>query len=258
MIRVKNLSFGVHAVLSDLPPLLLVQGLLSSRNHWLPNTDALRSRFRLVIAELPGHGRPATCRGPECLHPDALADELDKARQILSIDRWFVCGQSFAAGITLRHTIRHPEAVIARVWTNGNRVLAADPDASDLEQFEARSRALEVDGVEALRRERFHPRHGINFPPQLREQLSRDADGCDLATIAALIRHCLPHANAQRYWQNQHAKPVDQWPAREEIPADAPIGPAAAAVFGSGRSRGRARDQHRTGRWVQPSADQLL
>lgn len=57
MIRVKNLSFGVHAVLSDLPPLLLVQGLLSSRNHWLPNTDALRSRFRLVIAELPGHGR---------------------------------------------------------------------------------------------------------------------------------------------------------------------------------------------------------
>lgn len=50
--------------------------------------------------------------------------------------------------MTLRHAIRHPDAVIAQVWGSGNRVLAPDPEPSNLEQFEARSQALEVDGVE--------------------------------------------------------------------------------------------------------------
>lgn len=127
MMRVKGLTLNVRADMSSLPPLLLAHGLLSSRNHWELNKNALRERYRLIFVELPGHGEAAACTDPARLHPNALADELDIARQILGIKRWHICGQSFASGITLRHALRHPNAVAAQIWTNGNRVLAEAP-----------------------------------------------------------------------------------------------------------------------------------
>jgi len=192
MIRVKGQALDVRADLDDRPALLLVHGLLSSRNHWLLNQETLRKKYRLVFVELPGHGRAAPCTDHVRLHPDALADELDRARQILGIRRWHICGQSFAAGVTLRHALRHPNAVAAQIWTNGNRVLSEPPDPAEIVRIEARTRALETEGREALRREQFHPLFGRRFPPNIRERLVADADGSDLVTIAALLRHTLP------------------------------------------------------------------
>lgn len=192
MLKIKNLTFGLRADLSDKPPLLLVHGLLSSRNHWTLNLAGLRQHFRLVIAELPGHGQAPACTGVGALHPDALADELDKARRFLGIPRWYVCGQSFAAGITLRLALRHPETVAAQVWTNGNRVLGPAADAASQAKDAARANRIAEGGVPALRQEPFHPCHGAAFPADIRAQLSADADGCDLPTISALMRHTLP------------------------------------------------------------------
>ncbi len=192
MLKIKNLTFGLRADLSDKPPLLLVHGLLSSRNHWTLNLAGLRQQFRLVIAELPGHGQAPACSDAGALHPEALADELDKARRILGIPRWYVCGQSFAAGITLRLALRRPETVAAQVWTNGNRVLAPAPDAASRANDLARAQGIEEGGQPALRLLPFHPQRGGAFPADIRAQLSADADGCDLPTIGALMRHTLP------------------------------------------------------------------
>lgn len=192
MMRVKGLTLDVRADLNDRPALLLMHGLLSSRHQWLLNQETLRSKYRLVLVELPGHGQAAPCTDLARLQPDALADDLDRARQILGIRRWHICGQSFAAGITLRHALRHPEAVAAQIWTNSNRVLSELPDATGVASIEARSRAIEKEGREALRREPFHPLFGRRFPADIRERLVADADGSDLGTIAALLRHTLP------------------------------------------------------------------
>ncbi|RWR28041.1 alpha/beta fold hydrolase [Sinirhodobacter populi] len=193
MIRVKGLPLGIRADMPGLPPLLLLHGLLSSRNGWLPNLAALRSRYRLILAELPGHGDAPPCTDPAQLHPDALVAALEEARQRLQIPRWHLCGLSFGAGITLRYALCHPHSVMAQVWTNGNRVLAPPPDAALLAQDEARCVRLAAEGVAALRAEGFHPRHGRRFPPALRDRLSAEADGCDIPTVIGLIRHCLPY-----------------------------------------------------------------
>lgn len=191
MIRVKGLTINIRADMTDLPPLLVVHGLLSSRNHWLLNQNDLRKKYRLVIAELPGHGQAPCCEDAGQLAPDTLADELDKARQILNIKRWHICGASFGSGLTLRHAVRHPHAVGAQIWTNANRVLSDSSDTNVLDQIDKRCRAIQTNGISALRNEMFHPRHGIRFPENIRNQLVSDADSCDLTTIVALMRHTL-------------------------------------------------------------------
>jgi len=173
-------------------PLLLMHGLLSSRHGWQLNIEALRDHFRLVFAELPGHGEAAGCTEPARLHPDALVAALEEARQRLQIARWHLCGLSFGAGLTLRYALRHPGAVLSQIWTNGNRALTDPPDAALLAADEARCQRLAAQGVDALRQESFHPRHGRRFPPELRDRLSADADGVDIPSVIALTRHCLP------------------------------------------------------------------
>lgn len=192
LIKLKGLTFGIRVDPPGKPPLLLMHGLLSSRNHWLLNLAALRSRFRLIVAELPGHGETPGCIDPARLHPDALVEELDVARERLGITQWFMCGQSFGAGITLRYALRHPHAVAAQIWTNGNRVLNEKPGPEMLAEDDARCSRLGAGGVEALRRETFHPCHGRRFEPAIRDLLSREADACDISTVIGIIRHCLP------------------------------------------------------------------
>src|SRR5690606_3771739 len=85
------------------PALLLMHGFMSSRNHWRLNEPALRSRYRLVIAELPGHGNTPPCTDPARISPDALSECIEQARRALNISRWHVCGQSFGAGLVLRY-----------------------------------------------------------------------------------------------------------------------------------------------------------
>lgn len=177
-----------------LPPLLLLHGFLSSRNHWLPNLPALRRQhYRIVLAELPGHGETRGCTDAAALHPDALADALDAGRQALGIDRWSICGQSFGAAVTLRHALRHPASVSAQVWTNGNRVIAQPWDDAARAAHQARRDRLASEGREALARERFHPRFAHRFPEDIRTLLAEDADNCDIDTLVAIMDHATPH-----------------------------------------------------------------
>lgn len=192
MIRVKGLPLGVRSDMPGRPALLLLHGLLASSNAWLPNVAALRGRYRLVFAELPGHGTTPGCADPARLHPETLVDALDEARRRLAIRRWHLCGLSFGAGLTLRYALRHPEAVGAQIWTNGNRALAEPADAAARARDAARADRFAVLGVDGLRAEPYHSRHGRRFPADLRDRLAADADSCDLPTVAGLLRHCLP------------------------------------------------------------------
>lgn len=176
-----------------LPPLLLLHGFLSSRHHWLTNLPSLRAHYRIVLAELPGHGETRGCTDAKALHPDALADALDAGRRALGIESWNICGQSFGAAITLRHALRHPESVRAQVWTNGNRAVAASWDDAAHEAHKARRDRLASEGKAALARERFHPRFARRFPEDIRIVLTEDADNCDIDTLVAIMDHATPH-----------------------------------------------------------------
>lgn len=172
------------------PPLLLVHGFLSSRNHWQLN--GLSDAFRCIRVDLPGHGRSPAPDDPALYHPDALVGALEAVRRDLGIDRWFICGQSFGAGLTLRYALSHPDRVTAQCFTNANAALreAWTPDL--LAAHESRIASVAQGGHAALRRFPYHPAHARRFPAAIRATLAADADGCDITGILHLMRHAMP------------------------------------------------------------------
>ncbi|WP_244630340.1 alpha/beta fold hydrolase [Nitratireductor aestuarii] len=178
------------------PPLLLMHGMLSSRNHWRLNEAALRSRYRLIIAELPGHGetRPSE---PYDVRPDALVEAIEQARITLDIPRWHICGQSFGAGLVLRYALKYPEYVGALVWTNANRLLADPLTPDQLAVLHARADKVDQLGLEGIRSDRVYPGNARYFPAEIREILKHDADGSDYSIVADIIRHALGHVTVR-------------------------------------------------------------
>lgn len=173
------------------PVLLMVHGLMSSRNHWHDNLDRLRQRFRLLRVDLPGHGLSPGAP-PALLHPDRLVEALERLRADLGLQRLALCGQSFGAGLTLRYTLRFPERVIGHVFTNATAALG-EPDPQGItRRLAPRIAALRDRGATALQDEPVHPRNAIRFGVALRARLVRDADRIDPATYADLLQHGLP------------------------------------------------------------------
>lgn len=170
------------------PPLLLVHGFLSSRRHWDANTG-LGAQFRRIRVDLPGHGATPRCARPGDYHPDILCQALERLRVELGIARWFICGQSFGATLTLRHALAHPERVIAQVFSNANGALreAWTPELAG--PHAERIARLRREGRAGLRHLPFHPAHARRFPPDMHARLSAEADRCDPAGVLALLEH---------------------------------------------------------------------
>lgn len=184
----------------DAPPLLLVHGFLSSHRHWDLNTQ-LQQRFRRVRVDLPGHGeaKGGEARGPvgPDLSPERLVAGLDGLRERLGFERWFVCGQSFGAGLTLRYALDHPDRVVAQGFTNANGAFRGPWPAERRDEHGRAMRAIETDGVAGLRTLSFHPAHAKRFPGPIRERLAADADAVDRATILTLMREATPHLSVR-------------------------------------------------------------
>ncbi len=185
------------------PALLLVHGLLSSRNHWQLNVN-LSKAFRVVRIDLPAHGlSPSPDRDVDAT-PEALVLSIEAVREQLQIHRWFICGQSFGAALTLRYALTFPDRVIAHVFTNANGALRETWDVSqqrqNLKQIEEILREKHV----ALRRMAYHPCHAKRFPPHIKDVLSRDADGCDADGIAMLLSQATPHLSVRERLGDLH------------------------------------------------------
>lgn len=174
------------------PWLLLVHGMLSNARHWLPNIDRLGRSFNLVRVDLPGHGRSQTPDDPATMTADSLIERLDQIRDKLGVHRWYLCGQSFGAGLTLGYARRYPDRVIAQCFTNARVVLRDNLDPAEKKAREARLQQLRQGGIQALRTEPFHPRFARRFPPGIRQALSEDADRIDLPIYCQILAHVMP------------------------------------------------------------------
>ncbi|MBN2062412.1 MAG: alpha/beta hydrolase [Deltaproteobacteria bacterium] len=117
-----SLYYEVHG--DSGPCLLLVHGLLSSRAQWLPNLEALTEFCRPVVVELFGHGRSPSPETPESYTPENYTIEFDRIRDEIGAERWFVCGQSLGATLTLLYSIMYPESVFAQAFTNSRSALS--------------------------------------------------------------------------------------------------------------------------------------
>jgi pimeloyl-ACP methyl ester carboxylesterase len=178
------------------PPLLLVHGLLSSRNHWLPNRR-LSETFRVIRIDLPAHGLSPAPKDTSGATPEALVEAVEAVRERLHIDRWHVCGQSFGAAVTLRYALTFPDRVLAQVFTNANGALRKAWEPSQERRNRVQIDDIRREGHAAMRRLAYHPCHAKRFPQELRETLSQDADATDVNGIALLLQAATPRLSVR-------------------------------------------------------------
>jgi pimeloyl-ACP methyl ester carboxylesterase len=155
------------------PALLLLHGFMSSNLQWEPNRAALRQRFRLVAVDLWGHGASPSPRDPSRYSVDAYLAEFEALRRRLGIDGWFVCGQSFGAGIAIRYALAQPQVVRGLIITNSRSAL--NDVASEARSGGGPERWEALD----LRTLPYHPCHAKRFPAELQDRMAAAADRID-------------------------------------------------------------------------------
>lgn len=180
------------------PYLVLVHGYLSSRAQWLLNLEALSRVARPVVIELLGHGRSPTPQPPGPYLPDSYVEQLEALRRALGAERWFLCGQSLGAGLTLRYALAYPERVLAQVFTNSTSALAPEGwDRSIRPVMEREAERLLRDGRRALRDHFLSPLRASRFPREAKEALVRDLSLHDPAGIAYTGLYTVPRVSVR-------------------------------------------------------------
>ncbi|MEM7189993.1 MAG: alpha/beta fold hydrolase, partial [Pseudomonadota bacterium] len=173
--------------------LVLLHGFLSSRAQWAANLGRLSEFCRPVTVELLGHGRSASPSDPAAYSPTAYVDSLEQIRAEIGADRWFLCGQSFGAGLTLRYALTHPERVIGQAFTNSVSGLA--PPVIDAERRDAMLKLLRSD--QPLTELRYHPIHGKRLHPVAKAAMIEDADLLNRRGLEMSTRHTIPHLSVR-------------------------------------------------------------
>jgi len=191
-----QLHFEVHD--GEGPYLLLVHGFLMSRAQWQPNLAALSQVCRPVVVELWGHGHSPAPEDPNLYHPDAYVAAFEDIRGSLGTERWWLCGYSLGAGLTIRYALTHAPRVAGHVFTNSTSAFA-DADQVDQWQRGAADAAekIEAGGIEAIERMPVHPRHAKRLPPDLYAALMLDAALLNPRGIANTLRYTNPNATVR-------------------------------------------------------------
>lgn len=180
----------------DGPYLMMLHGMLSSKAQWLLNVEALSEFCRPVLVELLAHGRSASPAEAEHYHPDAYVRAFEAIREGVGCERWYICGQSFGASLTLRYALAHPERVIAQVFTNSSSALAdAETVAMYRENSESRAKGVEEGGHEYLADMPIFPAKARRLPEEARDALVEDASLLNPAGLAMTFRHSSPYVS---------------------------------------------------------------
>jgi pimeloyl-ACP methyl ester carboxylesterase len=186
------------------PYLLLVHGMLSSRSQWRLNLAALAEFCRPVVVELWGHGRSPAPEANQSYHPDGYVAAFEALRRSLGAERWWICGQSFGAALTLRYALDHPDRIAGQIFTNSSSALAdADTVAQRMASIEEWIPAMAGDDWR-LERLPIHPVHAKRLPQAVHQEMLADCELLDTAGVARTFHFTQPHLSVrQRIHENQ-------------------------------------------------------
>lgn len=181
-----RLHYDVHP--GQGPWLLLLHGFLSSRAQWADNLEGLGRFCRPVTAELWGHGRSLSPTDPAAYSIEGYNAQFETLRAELGARRWFVCGQSFAAGLALRYGLSHPDALSGLIVTNSVSAFT-QPSEDPAPRAQASADAIEAGGHDALRALPQYPRPGPRLSDRVNEGLTADAALLSPAGVANGLRY---------------------------------------------------------------------
>ena len=174
----------------DGPPMLFVHGFLSSRSQWRENLAPLAKICRPVVVELWGHGRSPAGASPDDYSSAGYLRQFEAIRERLAVERWYLCGQSLGASLTLRYSLAFPERVIAQVITNSNSAFATAEIIVERRRLATAAIAdLEARGLAAVEDLPVHPRRARRLPADLHREMVADTRRIDPRAIADSYRH---------------------------------------------------------------------
>ena len=183
-----RLHFEEHP--GDGPPMLFVHGFLSSRAQWRENLEPLGAICRPVVVELWGHGRSSAGESPEDYSAAGYLRQFEAIRERLGVERWYLCGQSLGASLTLRYSLAFPDRVIAQVFTNSNSAFATAEIIVERRRLAAAAiEDIEARGLAAVEDLPVHPRRARRLPPDLHREMVADTRRIDPRAIADSYRH---------------------------------------------------------------------
>ena len=109
------------------PPLVLVHGLGGSATNWNLLAPLLARRRRVLVPDLPGHGRSDPAPAPDGL--GSLADCVAALAELEGMLPAAFAGHSMGCEVALRVAARRPEAVSALVLVSAGGLASARPAA---------------------------------------------------------------------------------------------------------------------------------
>jgi pimeloyl-ACP methyl ester carboxylesterase len=104
------------------PPLLLLHGLGGSATNWTAMAPRLALRRRVLVPDLPGHGRSAPAAAPDGL--GSIADHVDALAEHERMLPAAVVGHSLGCEVAVQLAVRSAERVSALVLIAGSGVAA--------------------------------------------------------------------------------------------------------------------------------------
>ena len=131
-------------------PLLLLHGFTGRGTSWGTHAAAFARVFRVILVDLPGHGRTAAA-DPARITVERTADDLATILRVLGAEPAAVLGYSFGARVALRLAVAYPASVARLVLESASAGLATEAERAARRAADgALADRIECDGIEAF------------------------------------------------------------------------------------------------------------
>ena len=188
------LSYTVHP--GQGPYLLLVHGFLSSSAQWMLNLAALSKVCQPVTVDLWGHGASPAPEDQNLYKPAHYAEQFEFVRRDIGTSRWFVCGYSIGASLTLHYAYHYSDCVIAQIFTNST---SAFTDLSTQQGWREKMQKsvdkIIAGGTAAIEKIPVHPKRAHTLPMPVYDALLADAALLSPVGVANAYLGTMPHTN---------------------------------------------------------------
>jgi pimeloyl-ACP methyl ester carboxylesterase len=163
------------------------------------NIGVLSQVVRPVIVELLGHGRSPAPEMPSAYTPEGYMAAFEAIRERLGIKRWFICGQSLGAGLTLRYALEHPERIAAQIFTNTTSAFRNIDNPEEAERGAGLSAAMILrEGRDGIRQLPIHPANARRLRADVKAALVADSRFISPLGVANTMRYTLPQVSVRR------------------------------------------------------------
>lgn len=131
-------------------PIVLAHGFSATCRMWVPQIEAFRDRYRVIVYDARGQGRSEVPADPAVSSQPHMVEDLRGLLRYLGLERACVGGLSMGGNVALNFALAYPEVVEGLVICD----TGAGSDEPDVWARKVREwvRILESEGIEAFAR----------------------------------------------------------------------------------------------------------